>query len=373
MYDAITVDTNIFDEQHLNLEGGLLKQLYQFKDGGPKFILSEIVLREVAKHLQDKTQKTSAALQSVITRSGAEGLFPPEKVKELEDTFKGALSPSDAGKVRMTTFCVNTGCEIIPADQADMKRLIAAYFEPTPPFEDSGKKKNEFPDAIALMTLEDWAKKNLKYILAISKDEGWKRFAETSEWIEIEPDLPTALQKLQQHAEKAEAFVQRIVKEAANGQNPELLEQLSLAATNGLSDSEPYIEASSAYDYEADNVEVELINMEFPTVDRDNTPDCYVVRVGKDEITFQVNVEIEAKVEVDFNFHVYDSVDKDYVSLGGSHESINTSFPSSILVTVIGDFFADPPVYDIDSAELTDPPTSVEFGDVSPDYSDDGD
>ena len=139
----------------LNLEGGLLRQLYQFKDGAPKFILSEIVLRELAKHMQDKAQKTTVALESAITRSGAEGLFPPEKVKELEATFAQALSPRDAAEGRMETFCVNTGCEIIPADQADMKRLIAAYFEPSAPFEGSGKKKNEFPDAIALMTLED--------------------------------------------------------------------------------------------------------------------------------------------------------------------------------------------------------------------------
>ena len=113
------------------------------------------------------------------------------------------------------------------------------------------------------MTLEDWAKKNHKNILAITKDDGWKQFADKSEWIDVEPDLPAALQKLQQHAEQAETFIRKIVKEAANGQNPELLQALELAVTNGLVNSEPYIEASSAYSYEADHVDVQYVNMEF--------------------------------------------------------------------------------------------------------------
>jgi hypothetical protein len=31
--DAITIDTSIFDRNHLHLNGGMLKQLHQFKEG----------------------------------------------------------------------------------------------------------------------------------------------------------------------------------------------------------------------------------------------------------------------------------------------------------------------------------------------------
>ena len=76
-----------------------------------------------------------------------------------------------------------------------MKRLIAMYFEPSPPFEGTGKKKNEFPDAIALITLEDWAREPEKKILAVSKDHGWVSFAEKSEFIDINKELPAALER----------------------------------------------------------------------------------------------------------------------------------------------------------------------------------
>ena len=50
-YDAITLDANIFIRNALNLEGGMLQQLHQFKRGSVQFILSEIIIRELVKHL----------------------------------------------------------------------------------------------------------------------------------------------------------------------------------------------------------------------------------------------------------------------------------------------------------------------------------
>ena len=61
------------------------------------------------------------------------------------------------------------------------------YFSPETPFEEG--KKHEFPDAIALITLEDWAKTNGKNLLAITRDKGWIAFCEKSEWIDAEQDV----------------------------------------------------------------------------------------------------------------------------------------------------------------------------------------
>jgi hypothetical protein len=53
-YDAITIDTNIFTQNGYFLEGGILGQMSQFKEGAATFVLSEIVIREIHRHL--KTQ-----------------------------------------------------------------------------------------------------------------------------------------------------------------------------------------------------------------------------------------------------------------------------------------------------------------------------
>lgn len=67
-YDAITLDTNIFDENSLSLEGGMLQQLQQFKGGLAHFVLSEIVVREIHRHLTEEAQKAAFALGSATAR-----------------------------------------------------------------------------------------------------------------------------------------------------------------------------------------------------------------------------------------------------------------------------------------------------------------
>ena len=64
-YDAVTLDTNIFDENRLNLEGGMLQQLSQFKQGLTQFVLSEIVIGEIHRHLTDQAQKAKDALACI--------------------------------------------------------------------------------------------------------------------------------------------------------------------------------------------------------------------------------------------------------------------------------------------------------------------
>ena len=48
-YNAITLDTGISERNQLNSNGGMLKQLHEFKDGFAHFGLSENGLCHVAK------------------------------------------------------------------------------------------------------------------------------------------------------------------------------------------------------------------------------------------------------------------------------------------------------------------------------------
>ncbi|SUO97704.1 PIN domain-containing protein [Suttonella indologenes] len=55
-YTALTIDTSIFDQNALKLKKGALATLKQFKDLPINFILSDIVEREVIKHLNKKME-----------------------------------------------------------------------------------------------------------------------------------------------------------------------------------------------------------------------------------------------------------------------------------------------------------------------------
>jgi len=69
-FDAITIDTNIFDQNHLKLDEGLLKRLRQFKDKLTQFVLSEVIAGELKRHLTRQAQQAKDALTSATRKVG---------------------------------------------------------------------------------------------------------------------------------------------------------------------------------------------------------------------------------------------------------------------------------------------------------------
>jgi hypothetical protein len=267
-YDAITLDTNVFDQNRLNLDGGMLQLLAQFKEA-PQFILSEIVVREIHRHLSEQAKTAKDALGSAIRKSDESGLLDAAAVASLNAIRSATAKPKEAARQRLERFLQNSGCEIIPADQADMKRLIRMYFGPSPPFEEGAKKKNEFPDAIALTTLEDWAKKKGKMILAISSDGGWARFAQTSEWIDVEMNLAVALEKFQADAERARTIVGRVLAEMQDGTRADLWEHVEGEVAPQVGDLSPEADGSAGYWFETDLAEFTFASLSFVRHDDD--------------------------------------------------------------------------------------------------------
>lgn len=367
-YDAITLDTSVFDRHQLNLQSGMLKQLFQFKDGIAQFVLSEIVVREIHKHLTLRAQRAKENLEAAIKATSESSLIDQQSVATLKTIEKSLKSPKVAARAQIEDFLVNTGAEIVPADKGDMKRLIAMYFGTDAPFEDSKDKKNEFPDAIALMTLEDWAKAKNKKVLAISTDKGWEEFAKTSDWIDFDNDLAAALERLQRDAEKARQLVRSALQRIQTGDLPEELEFITNAVALQVSGLSPYIDASAAYYYDFEVTEMSFQAMRFLHEDEDD--DFYVVQMGKDKIVARVAVAISAKAKAEFTFQTKD--EGDYVPVGGSVAEADVEFNAGVLLTFEGDFGQVPPEHEITDVELVDELKSIDFGDVDIDWDDHG-
>ncbi|MBM1172198.1 PIN domain-containing protein [Microvirga arabica] len=69
--DAITLDTNIFVADGLRLESGLLARMSQFKSGSAKFILSEIMVREISNKLHERAADARKDLKKAIHASSS--------------------------------------------------------------------------------------------------------------------------------------------------------------------------------------------------------------------------------------------------------------------------------------------------------------
>jgi hypothetical protein len=254
---------------------------------------------------------------------------------------------------------------------ASVDELVKSYFSATPPFDAAGAKKSEFPDAIALLSLEAWARKSGKRILAVSEDGGWAEFAATSDYIDVEKDFAKALQIVQEHAEEAQARIASILAAIDEGTLP----RLAVDIESGLRDAMPHWpvhgEGSGSFYLELDSAELKY---ESHTLTKDDDGyDITIVRMGSSQIVARIGAQFSGTARADFSLSVWDSVDKEHVGMGSESAELEVEFDGAFLLTLSGDFTEHPDeALDVEDIEIVEAPDDFDFGEVEfqPDPSD---
>lgn len=369
-YDALTIDTNLVKQEGLNLEGGLLAQLKQFKDGPVDFVLSEIVILETEKHLVEQVKNIRDKLASAVGRIEDVQLATGAEAAELKARIDALGDPKAVARSRLKAFFEATGAMPVPAKYASMSDLVRGYFKASAPFDPSGAKKHEFPDAIALLSLEGWAKETQKKVLAVSGDKGWAQFAETSEWIDVEADFAKALQVLQEHAEEARIRVADVLSRVEAGALEDIAEVIKDGLGTGLSEWMFMAEGHGSFYLEVYATELVLGDYTFSKVD--DQFDITIVRLGNTEVVARIGVSVSATATAEFSLSNYDSIDKDMVQMGSEAAESEVEFDGAILVTLLGDLAGDLGELEAYGVEVVEAIDSVDFGEIefSPDYDD---
>ena len=156
-YQAITIDTQVVYANKRQLDGGVVAQLGQYKEGPIKFILTEIVLRELISLFQEKAKAPIEALSKTIKDGDLNGQLTSDQKKQLKLVLQAMEAPIEHAKKQLKDFVARTNAHILAAETVQMKPILDAYFGNQPPFSNKGKK-SEFPDAISLLAIEHWAK-----------------------------------------------------------------------------------------------------------------------------------------------------------------------------------------------------------------------
>ncbi|ELX4199288.1 PIN domain-containing protein [Vibrio vulnificus] len=367
-YGAISIDTSIFDGNGLRIESGLFKKLEQFKPSEVQVVLSDIVYQEVESHLKKKVSEARTVLDKSLKNTAVHLNVEESTVNDARGMLL-ASSVEEITTARLQEFVENTGLLVINSEEyLDVKSLINAYFNNEPPFAQSGNKKSEFPDAIALMTLEAWAEENDTKVIAVTTDNDWLKYAENSEWIDCTQDFAEALSIFQPQTAPYTFFASLARTLVPGSASPfySLIEDHASDYTNNL---DPYANATSGFYWEQnDMVEVSFNSMNF--VSDGSSPILQLVEVDSEQVVVQAMVNIEADASCTFSLSVHDSIDKDYVFLDSSSANTSFEFETEVLITFSGDFTD---CEDFSSIEITDiefisSPASVDFGDLEPDF-----
>lgn len=368
-YAALTIDSNVFIGHGLNLERGLLSQLQQFSTSPVKLVISEVVLQEVRKHLLETTTSARSKVLSALKAARTPFGITDASIAEYEARVFGGKTDPEIMEARLAKFLKNTGAQVIDATTTDVSRLLSLYFRAEAPFEGSGDKKAEFPDAIALLSLEQWAKDEGCQLLAVSKDAGWLGFAKTSAQVDVIENLAEALTHFQPH-NAARNIVEALQAQIVDDIHTDILDSLKDFIIESTNEAEVDVQYSSALHAELDEAEVHYKSHDF-IQGKDGQPIVDVVRIEANWLALCLRVLIHYEVQANFSMSVWDSIDREYVTIGGSSALAEDSYECDVLLSLTGDFSKG-----IDETEVGELGIDLELpgadvGDVEPNMHDD--
>lgn len=363
-FAALTLDSNILRGQRYNFDGGILKQLEQFSGSPVEIIQPDVVHFEGVTHL---SYEISEALKGAKSNLKALGRYVD--VEGFTNSNLGAeVNPRELAENKLNQFYKRINGRVISSSEADVSTLMKMYFNSQPPFDTAKDKKHEFPDAVALLALENWATTNQKRMVLVSKDKGWRAFANSSPLLHVVEDVSDALSLFQPHT-KVKELIALLQSEGLLEINSALFKSISDEIKESAVNQEPTIDAGSFFNVEYDDVQVEYLGHKFASHAADEKLRVAIVLIEEDRVVLSLNSLINVKVTAQFAFSQYDSIDKDYVPLGGSVEQRIASYEADVLLHFEGDWTDLPNRLMVGEIEIQGELEPVEFGDVGPDYS----
>ena len=363
-YSALTIDTSIFEKNGLKLNKGLLAQLHQFKDNPIKLILSDIVYLELKSHLDRKEKETKSKIESALNDASDYLNCCIDDMEKIKSLIKLNYEAESISKLILEEFIRKCGIELVKGEEyCEMKSLIDMYFQNLAPFKESGNKKNEFPDAIALLSLHTWAQENDKNLLAVSADNDWKKFLQNKSNIKVTDNLAQAMEILNKQNQALDSIICEIQSDFLKNKNSEIFKRISLAIEEDINIC--VINAQSAYNYNIDDQKANLIDVEVLKEDNGKKLKVYIVDINSEAITISITCGVSCNIEATFNFSTWDPIDNEDVPLGRSTKIIETSYKTDVLVYLRGNILDGLENMDIDDIEINDF-LVVDMGEISP-------
>ncbi|MDZ7871343.1 MAG: PIN domain-containing protein [Rheinheimera sp.] len=366
-FGAITIDNATYKGEGYRFYEGLLAQMRQFKESPVKVLQTDIVHNEAINHIGQEISKTRSSIEQALRSANKQLKIKSDVIENARALLSVDGGEAEIAEARLEKYYEFIGAEKIDSGRyADLSRLMEMYFATEAPFESGKDKKNEFPDAIALLALEGWAEENEINIIAVSQDKGWKNFSEGSDRITLVSSLAEALEKFQPH-NKVVSIISHIREDSLLDGENHVLEEIEQAIINSVDGCDIWVEASSYMHFEWEDVSSSYISHELDK-DQDGLVKVRVVSINDEEIVLKVGATVEVEVEASFDFSVRDSIDKDYVGMGGNVCTTTESYHTDILLSLTGDFSQDFDEIDVADIEVLETIGHADFGEVEPDW-----
>ncbi len=315
-----SVDTSIFVQNRFRFDAEPLIGLNLAHEKF-QFILPQIIYDEVLKKYKEylETQK-NIAVESLKR-------FPPsDRITECLGFLNG---------MRVETTCRETFDRflknkenIVFDNKINLNRLLSLYFNCSPPFGKKEDKKYEFPDAIALQSLEMFAEDKKYNIVVISNDADWKNYCEKSVRL-YGIDYNKNLLRECLFIFKAEVRYAQLEKDVnsyiSDGFFVEPREHMSSMISDFFDDTsivECEVSTYLLYEIEVSSIDVDFIDFE--------NSKWTIVEKDSETVTANGLIPVQITCHADVDLTTWDSIDKEYIAI----DSVQTEKQEEVLVEI---------------------------------------
>jgi hypothetical protein len=332
--------------------------LRQFGTHPQRLLISEVVIREIDKHFRERVEKSRSRFDRDLLDACVLVGGPPALAAMVQSELDKLPSIDDLCKNRLVEFLKDSDATILRADDyVKVSDLLSMYFQHLPPFHVENRKKSEFPDAIALATLEGWAENNKTGVIVVSRDSDWETFCKTSRRLHIVKTLADALSIFQTPGEIVEGMLTRLGQQL---RAPGTIISAFVHQSIEEYDWSDNVNTTAYSHYEFDEeVDFEILDASF----NDSIEDAIkITETDGKTVSFAFEWNVTGLVMLDCFFKKWDGLDRGFITIG--HENYARDFTTrvSLLLTMPvsqGDFFDF-------RIEVLPEPVHVDFAEVSP-------
>ena len=334
---AITIDTSVFGAFGFNFSNPALMALSQFKIKSTKLVISDVVVREVKRHIQRSAKKSQENLKKAILEQ-SKCWNQSIELSKLPSELALTNDPGTVANLIVDEFLATVGAETLPvgAHRDISEELLSRYFNAHPPFVKEGKKKNEFPDGFALLSLEAIAKQKKKIILCISRDNDWKTFSDESDHLVCFNDLSVGLSYFNDARS-------RTASDSVSMWRQGLAKEFDREVARAI---ETKLDVNDFTPVEADRVDciIDIADADLIDIDVGGVSDPIVIDESVDSVTFSVNIQATIEFHAWIIFFGKGGVKDGPVDLGSGYDSVKENIQFQVIITASTESASEPRV-----------------------------
>lgn len=290
----VFIDTQVFLRHGIQFDRSSLKRLRELASWKMiNLVLTDVVVNEVKLKIAEKTNGSKLILNKFLRESG----FISEKIPDAISAINELIDEDELekhGQSLWDDYIRNSKAIVISSSTVDTSLLISKYFSGSPPF--SAKKKDEFPDAISLLSLEKFSENYEEGIYVVSGDGDVDAWCNNNTRFHYLKSLNDFIDLYNRTEEKLTYLVHEIFDAEKNWLISIIEDEFKECEFSYRPDSEAHVE------------NINVLDIQFN--------DLNVIEVDEERALLSIGIHIDFTADVsghDYDSGIWDSEDKEFV------------------------------------------------------------